>query len=327
MANSKEIGSWLIANSEHLNLTVKNATWIKDWLPQYSHISVEITVNGNTVLGSSIDKSSDMAFVKAGAEAIERLVCVENGIHSTGVASHIDYESAKCNAKNELLERDSFLSHFFGNVPFSEVSSKYIESQSFVNISNKLDSLGIDLKIVRLKSHVDMHGFACFCTPSNPEMSFSSVIGLSYSSSEEESFYKSILECLPAMVWYLNNKTELELLSTDEFFQDRQFTPDDHRNLYLNNCLQKEIKDIINNTVPFLENDVSRPSFNFTELKSTSEIVNNSPVKIVKASSQDIQNIFYGPTKMELINTKRLKEFSGCEISHSNVNLLPHCVG
>jgi hypothetical protein len=327
MANSKEIGSWLIANSKHLNLSVKNATWIQEWLPEYSHIFVEITIDGNTVTGSSIDKSSDMAFIKAGAEAIERLVCVENDLHSNGVAAHINYDLAEENAKDELLERDSFLSHFIGNVPFIKPSSSFLESKLFVNISSRLKSLGVELKIVKLKSQVDKHGFACFCLPSGQEMSFSSVIGLGFSSTEVESFEKAILECLPAMIWYLNNSKEVELLSSDVFLEDRSFSPDDHRNLYLNKYLQEEMKNIVNNIVPSLENDNSSLSFEYTKLKSKSAFINDSPISVIRATSDDIQNIFYGPTDLKFVNIDRLKQFAEHEISQSNINLLPHCVG
>ena len=150
MADSKEIGSWLIANSKHLDLSVKNATWIKEWLPGHHNIYVEINVNGVSTSGSSIDKSSDLAFIKAGTEAIERLVCIQNNIHSNGVAAHIDIDKAKNNAKFELLERDSFLSHFICKEAFLAPENELLKNPLLSNdLPPNFASSNIGDKIVK----------------------------------------------------------------------------------------------------------------------------------------------------------------------------------
>lgn len=327
MANSKEIGSWLIANSKHLGLSVKNATWIKEWLPEHHNIYVEINVNGISTSGSSIDKSSDLAFIKAGAEAIERLVCIQNNIHSNGVAAHVDFDKAKNNAKFELLERDSFLSHFVCKEAFITPKKELLENPLFGSIKSKLERLGIELKIVKLKTARDYYGFACFCLPMNGDLSFSSVIGLGYSDDPTSSLSKAIFECLPSMVWHISEAGNEKKLTQSSFYSLKTFSPEDHRDLFLGDSYKQEIREIVEHITTKEMFDATNMTFKFEQLESTLDFINKSPIKVVKANSKDAQSIYYGPTDISLLNIKRLQNFTGKSINTDELNLMPHCLG
>ena len=150
MADSKAIGRWLISHRQDLNLQVDRLTWIKDWLPEQNHFNVEISLDGASATGSGIDEIADMAFVKAGAEAIERLICAQNQIRSSGVAAHIDDKMAQENAAHELLERDAFLCHYLTKTPF--IRSQANKNSMYQKIVQKLGPLGVSFQVVKMKT-------------------------------------------------------------------------------------------------------------------------------------------------------------------------------
>ena len=51
------------------------------------------------------------------------------------------------------------------------------------------------------------------------------------------------------------------------------------------------------------------------------------PLKFYNASSDDVQDLFFGKTKIENINIKRLEQFTGQNISCDDINFLPHPFG
>ena len=100
------------------------------------------------VSGLGADKDLQMAYLKAIVEFFERLSFHKHerdeGIYSTnGIAAHRIAGLAKKSAEEELLERDSFMRHWFTNTPFTQVELN--------EEAKKLDSV---LKNHQLKIHL-----------------------------------------------------------------------------------------------------------------------------------------------------------------------------
>ena len=190
-----------MANSQALNLKVEKLTWTEKWLPGYNHVHVEISLDGMMANGSGIDRVGDTAFIKAGVEAVERIICLQNKISSNGVAGHIDDALAKQNAKYELLERDAFLSHYLTRTPLIDIELG--KNALYQKIVEKL-TFGVDFQVFAMKTPEDYFGHFCLCTPAEDvPAEFSSIIGLGFSDERDKSLSKSMLECYPNVIWHL----------------------------------------------------------------------------------------------------------------------------
>ena len=328
MANSKEIGKWLIANSEKLNLKVDKLSWTEKWLPGLQHFHVEISLDGIIGSGSGIDKSSDMAFVKAGVEAIERAICFENKKRSNGIAGHIKDDLAKRNAKYELLERDTFLSHYLTKTPFVCVEKELEKNTMYQNMIEKLKPLGVNFEVFGMKAPNNYFGHFCLCTPLTEKYAFSSIIGLGLSDTKEKSLNKSLLECFPNVIWHLVYEEESPSMGKGDFEQKDEYSPRDHKSLFLGPSYQREIKEIFNNVTKDQSYNKLDAHIEYRKLFSSSDILKTCPVKIYQAISDDVQSAFYGPTQMSKLNLKRLMEFSGKDqLTTNDINMIPHCLG
>src|SRR5579863_6964807 len=99
MADSKGLTSWLLDNAGPLDLRATELTWMRAWgLNDYHDLQVSIAIAGQSFTGRGTAASEELAFLKAGAEAIERAYCAAHGIYSVGVAAHTDEIAAQVNA-------------------------------------------------------------------------------------------------------------------------------------------------------------------------------------------------------------------------------------
>ncbi len=114
--------SWCLENISKLKLEVKILTWVNLFFPDYYDFFISIEIDNKKIEGQGVDKNKDMAITKAISEAFERSVLFDKDITSNGVAAHENLGRAKENARNELIERDLFLSHFYTSTPFLEVN-------------------------------------------------------------------------------------------------------------------------------------------------------------------------------------------------------------
>ncbi len=111
MANYEGLNRWILDNAEILNLQVTQLDWIHEYFQGHYDLDVKIEIDSKTYIGRGSDLNSNLALVKAVCESIERYVCDENKISSTGVAGHLDFDLAKENALLEYIERLSIWSH------------------------------------------------------------------------------------------------------------------------------------------------------------------------------------------------------------------------
>ena len=130
MVDKKKLSRWLLDNYKTLELRSTQFNWVSEWLPGFHDFGVSITIGGRIFHGRGMASHSQLAFEKAGAEAIERAFCYENGISSSGVAAHPQIKLAQIKAQDELIERDRFFCHYLTKTPFQKMSMENFSSYS-----------------------------------------------------------------------------------------------------------------------------------------------------------------------------------------------------
>jgi ribosomal protein S12 methylthiotransferase accessory factor YcaO len=123
MANQGELTRWIVTHGDQLDLRCTQFSWIGRRFPRWFDIGARISVQGRPFVGRGADLDGDTALAKAFCEAVERAVCFDYGIKTTGVAGHIEFAPAAENATNELFERLSLYLHFREKRPLELLES------------------------------------------------------------------------------------------------------------------------------------------------------------------------------------------------------------
>ena len=312
-----EFARWVLKNASQLNLNVQEASWTKDWLSGYSNMQVTIEVADQKIIGHGFASSKELAFLKAAGEAIERAICLENNLRSTGVATYPSIEGAQLRASNELKERDVFLCHYLTGVPFQ----RQLEVSGFEPAQEKLKVEGIKISALQMVTPINEYGVVCFATPIDRKPHcFSSIIGLGYDHQFKSALEKAYLECLQASIHFIYK-------GKDKNIEVNNLTnPKDHKDLFLTSKHFDVIQHLINN----VKDDFCFPkkiSVDFEELRFQNPIFTKIPLHFVKATSNGAQIMFYGETTVEKMNLTRLEDFKREPVDISSINFIPHCVG
>ena len=330
MVYKERLAQWLFENRKPLDLTVLKGQWVKEWLPKFHDVRVEIKLDGCVYRGRGMDKDADLAFTKAGAEAIERAVfsksqpeIKESG--QGGVALHIEESQAKRNALYELLERDQFLCHFFTQTPFIELNPSDWGKIDFECIKSKLAREGIEI-ILKRTFFLKPKTVICFARRLSPTSSgFKGIIGLGASDTLSESALKAVIECLTNVVWRMENPFYSE--DFQSFHSKKFYGPKEHSQLYLGNSPECDLDWIFCQPTDDTKSLEWEDKVTFEKINVHLELLKTAPIHIFKASSKDVQNLFYGPTKREDLNWIRLEKFKGKNLSKEDINWAPHPIG
>ena len=323
MACHKKINRWVLDNSKTLNLKVHKLSWPESFGLALHDFEVSFQLGGNTFIGRGQSHQLDLAFTKASVEACERALCSEYRINSTGVAGHSDLKDAKKLARNELLERDLFLCYFLTNTKFQKIRPRLNDKVNYEKISSELNKKGIRVDFYSLSGHKGLHTtFVSACLPNN-----GIIVGLSSEANQIKSEEKAFLETLINSVAYLDqtlhSKIELKNLDSLETFQSmhhQRFNLMDNSIKRLTPHLDKvDNKDFIPSTLLTASKEY--------ELVSSNEILKKCPAKFSISHSDNVQKVFYGPTKQEHINFKRLSSFIGKGIEFVHLNNSIHPLG
>lgn len=324
MASKEKLAKWLFDNRKQLQLKALLGEWVKDWLPGFEDIRVQIQLGGKAYEGRGIAADQDKAFLIAGAEAIERAYCDNLGINSNGVALHTHEEDAKLNAKLELLERDGFLCHFLTRTPFASLDTPSGTDIDFERIKDRLQKHGVEIVLKRAAISYPKI-VLCIARKTVGENPFNCILGLGSHDDLKVSATKAITECLSNAVWMLES-SDTQSIDTETFKSKRNHTSIDHQMLYLgkNDDLSLDWIFETENKSHVAELDCK---IDFTTLKSDISILENAPITVVRASSDNLQNIFYGPTVLENLNMHRLSKFVGKTVDEAHINWMPHPIG
>ena len=326
MACKKELANWLFNNRETLNLAVLKGQWIEEWLPSFHDMRVQIDLEGRTYEGRGISIDADLAFTKAGAEAIERAVISKSKWkNSNGIALHTDEAKAKENALHELLERDQFLCHFFTKTPFVEVAPLEGFQIDFQRIKSKLEKENIEITLKRTL-YSEPKTVICIARKLS-NAGFKGIIGLGTSDTWLESTLRALTECLTNVVFYIENECPSESFKSFELKQAHG--PQDHHKLYLGNSNECDLDWIFSLSIRESKSIKWEGKVTFHKLDVNLQSLETAPIHIFKATSNEVQNVFYGPTKEENLNIPRLEKFKGKNLlrKDKDINWNPHPIG
>lgn len=320
MAHCKKLNKWFLDHASKLDLKIGKGEWISKWCPGHFDFKAEISINESTFIGRGVDSNMDIAFSKACVEAMERAVCFEHNLRSSGVAGHFDRDLAKENAKNELIERDAFLCHYLSKYPFELFKPIQNESIDYDNIINRLAKSGIEIKFLKTTS-ANLKISLCLAVLDNG----GAIIGLAASEAVQQATEKSFFECLINTVSYLDGNST-DAISSEDFKKINNPSPYDHFRLNLSKGSSSRFDYVLSDFEEILMN-CNSININYRELKSKNSLISSSPIVFMKAESVNLQSIFYGITKEDHVNLKRLQGFTGRELTFEEIEKRIHPLG
>lgn len=193
--------NWLYEHKNSLNLKMSLASWPERARLDLYDVEMSIQYNEKIFLGRGVDKIEKIAIKKAATEVIERLLCSELNISSTGIAIKVDSESffdADLHAKNETLERYFLKLHLDNNIQFlnvvpeSELISKFKKHHPSVEIS-----------FFKLNSSIDFFSYGCLIKEE-------AVVSTGFSAEQDsvKALEKSFIEALPNFYFSKENSID-----------------------------------------------------------------------------------------------------------------------
>jgi hypothetical protein len=316
MGHQKELENWILDNSHLLNLKIEQMSWTQDWFPEYSDF--RITFLDKDLEGRGVGKNRGTAFLKAFSELVERSVCSYHKINSNGVAAHYDRSKAIDNARKELIERDAILCHHLTRTPFLQSSS----IAKFDYFKKCLSIQGMELSLGEAISSVEGYRIAVCCISGNE--SFGTFWGYGCDTDVEKAFEHAILESMINVSAYLYGCYKKEEITYDDFVKILNPRGIDHQRFYFSK--KKSNFEVVSDLIT-PESKVNINELVVTELTVSDTIFFSSPMYVVQAKAPLLQGIFYGTPGQRDINIKRLRRFTGKEITFQELSIVPHPIG
>ncbi|GEM_PF-5176342 len=296
---------WLLQNISTLNLVATAFDWPTKIGLDLFDLEVQITIDSKVYIGRGSDKNSNRAFVKAGAEAIERYLCCKNKISTSGVALHYDEALAREGALLELLERDAFFCHYLTKTAFVECHSTHFQFQCMEFLKS-----GIELKFYELPTFEDVHTIIAIAK-GNENSNLGVLVGLGCRRTKDEALEAAFTEAARNVVAEVEGK--LKRIDAPVTIEDHLFYGA-HR---LNNGIFDD----------FINRDVSRKTKEMRHVVFDKMVVGDFPFIAVRASSDNLQSAFWGMTSKACVNIERLASFLDTDIKFKDINKKFHPFG
>lgn len=329
MAHSSRLTEWLLANAERLNLRVTQFDWVRKWgLEGYHDFELSVEIAGRKFIGRGTARGEELAFLKAGAEAIERAYCAGHGIHSTGVAAHTDAALAAESARNELIERDAFFCHFYSGTPFITSRQHFKEMEhSFGQVFREFSRRGVEYNLHQARS-AGQPVFAFTASGLSASPPFGGIIGLGSDESNWRSIQSAFLECARNVAAVLRPDGGTPTYSEAEFCAIKNPTAMDRQRLARNTAYWKTVQHLFPAAAEddlSLMKEKSKQRIPITEEKLACPFIElmDAPVVVYRASLHGQ----YGDRLERTVPTtlRRIYEFTGQKINA--VESKPHFLG
>ncbi|HAZ13183.1 MAG: hypothetical protein A2X86_15980 [Bdellovibrionales bacterium GWA2_49_15] len=320
MDNIKKLKHWIFAKAETLKLQVERMRWVDDWFPGYFDFALSAQIDGRKFVGRGMADDEDTAFLKAFSEMVERVYCFYHKIGSNGVAAHPRRDQAILNAKKELIERDAVLCHTLTNTPFLPVKAH--DLNEYRSVEDNLAKRGISLNLAQAHSSVSDRTVVV-CTTSGEGIP-GQFFGFGCDYDRPNAALKAIFECMLNSVAILEGHDKLPPLRMAEFLEMKVHGPDEHKRVHFTEkllCLNTE------NTCSLSPSHLTLDDISENELLSPIQLFDSIPLTVMKAQSDALQKMFYGPPKKTNVNLNRLTNFAGRTLTISDLVSTPHPIG
>jgi hypothetical protein len=327
MADSQRLTSWLLENSERLNLQATEFTWPREWgMAELFDFQITIEIQGQTFIGRGTATNEDTALVKAGAEAIERAFCTGHGISTLGVAVQTDEHQARVNSLNELFERDAFFSHYYLRKPFAVFDSAEVKElkDRFSPVFEKLHARNIACRFFEAGSSLQPV-ILCIMSGINAQPQFGGVIGLGSNDNLAAATLSAFLEAARNVANVIDSNS-VDQISEQEFSKLKKPRSIDRQRLSKNIDYWKSIEFLF----PLVRDDAevlrSELGVGHVELMICPfEELKTAPVFVCRAKF-DEQDLLR-PLDKSPTSISRLKKITGNNLTEADLESKPHFLG
>lgn len=233
------------------------------------------TLGGRNFTGHGLDVNLKISLMKAISESLERSLISQHKIETTnGLAAHPVLERGFEIARDELIERDSFLGHWYsGTHPWfrESIQTEFGEFELY-ELASSVKSTNVAMAVSRFK---DGH-----------------VIGLGAGKDWKMASNKAMSELASIKMGVM----DLAPLSLADFSKLQAPTPIDHIRWGLSqecfNYTQAWLKGGSKQTLEELQNKICKPAPQVEELKWL--ISDSPPLHFVRATGQGYLQLFFG---------------------------------
>jgi hypothetical protein len=292
-------------------------------------VSIQVPTLG-IVSGRGIAKDLDLSVTKAAAECLERtfFLAAEQNVRTTnGLAVHTSLITAASSAMLELIERDLFLCHYLSKTPFGACepdSFSAIVDFDVPSLRHRLKKQGIDLEIGLMNAPRGFSAHIVCAIGSKFKAPFGAIVGLGCSTEGGSSLESALMESMRDVVAEIEGNPA-RTISKSEFLSKKRHTVDDH--LHFSRSAEaakvtqllfkpKAIVDRWDGTgfINSITAETVYPPGALTEV----------PLHCVRAKSDMLQNLFFGPTNPAVVNLSRISNFCKRDLNFEDLEQTPH---
>lgn len=316
-------------------VTVKIADTRKSDVPEglrhSKHSYVTKVIAGDfTGFGYGEANSKILALQKSIAEGVERVLYfavkgTSIGTQSSnGWAAHISEHDAQESAYFELLERDAVLTHWLCKKPMTEIEFATLPTA----FRTWAQSDARSTQYSRLRVLVTNKGLLPAIVVVLQDESGRGVISCANGRSIEHAIFRALTECcriaqIVTRPTLIRSSEELAVGTSNS-----DFSPEDHAAVYAHHLV---VPSWLFGTEKSFQTAESAWRIAYREFRPESlglrfQIVTKAPLVVGYATSNNIQNLFFGRTQdaasKGLLNLARLRSV----MPDGDFNLLPHCV-
>jgi len=312
----KEINAALL---ECPQILVSKAKDYSDAGLHWYHFSTTDTASQKRVRGSGADFTDRMAILRAWGEFVERYSFSQYASRnrgeftSSGFASHVYPKLARENAVAELVERDVFLSCWLLNKPAADLDLSLLQKQKRNKERlSELEKLGFQVRLGLYGSCLGFYIGIVFIYSQNQL-----VIATSAKRSIEDLATHLVQEAVITVSDLRSPEAPLPIEVLPEKAQ-----PLDHLRYYLNT----PAAPFISKWLTAVQAPQEFPDFTYELLGDSGGNIfaEKTGYVVFRAASQSCQNLWFGPTRPENINLKRLEQIAGRSLCLEELNHEPH---
>lgn len=310
MANHDALIEWLDRNSNEVQVRFEKLSWTETWLPKFTDVQAELTWRGQKYIGRGTAREESDAFLKAFAEAVERITVSHCKLkNSNGVALHSNLHKAQVAASNELIERDAILNHFYSQTRFSCINDPI----EFENVIRALSLKNVKSGFYEARSIRGISTVMFFAHGVRAEHPFGLIAGTASNSDRNQALMAAGLQALRTTVHVIQsgNGIETDLTSGPSLHQMNALAVD-YAEWFEEKFLTGDVSKFSPSSTPVIEFRELALPIPFSEL----------PFFVVQAVSNDLQCLNFGPFDQTSLNLERLAEWGGLKISEKAAHRL-----
>ncbi|MDQ3233486.1 MAG: YcaO-like family protein [Pseudobdellovibrionaceae bacterium] len=278
------------------------------------------------MVGFGYGATHEQAALVAIAEIIERCVLIANGsLTSNGFAVHTDQLLSQRAAAFELLERDAYLCHHLTREPFLPlVLSQKLreEAPSLAELLSLEESRGLQIKLGKMKALGIGNAVVLAVDGSRAMPPFGVITASAYDVNLSRACERAAREAMSELAYRICNSAWLTL-TLEEFKNLDSVKPQHHGQYAIARNKEGWLKEMFatERDQPVRGDD---PVIRLTRLEIPEEL-GSVQIHAYRATSPDVQTLFFGLPSPSVLNFRRLESFCRRKIGFEELEtVIPH---